>query len=137
MTAPQVAVNLERQQARAGYVGLGLVRNDGVAALIAVETRPVSAGSVARAAGAVLFVVMVKIIDPKLSATSKGYEEKQKEYLEELEKKLCGPTLLLLWNPSPPLYTWFGEVAVGLLGSYANGSFSVPAGEPPKPCGVV
>ena len=48
----------------------------------------IPAGFTALAAGAVLFIVMVKIIDPKLSATSKGYEEKQKEYLEELEKKV-------------------------------------------------
>jgi hypothetical protein len=34
----------------------------------------------------VLFVVMVKIIDPKLKAISEDYEVKQKKYLEELEK---------------------------------------------------
>jgi len=34
----------------------------------------------------VLFVVMVRIIDPKLKAISEDYEEKQKQYLEELEK---------------------------------------------------
>jgi hypothetical protein len=34
----------------------------------------------------ILLVVMVKIIDPKLKATSEDYEHKQKEYLEDLEK---------------------------------------------------
>ena len=48
----------------------------------------IPAGFAALAVGAILFVVMVKIINPKLSATSKGYEEKQKEYLEELEKEV-------------------------------------------------
>ena len=48
----------------------------------------IPAGFVALAVGAVLFVVMVKIINPKLSATSRGYEAKQKEYIEELEKKV-------------------------------------------------
>ena len=48
----------------------------------------IPAGFIALAAGAVLFVVMIKIINPKLSATSKGYEAKQKEYIEELERKV-------------------------------------------------
>ena len=34
----------------------------------------------------VLLVIMLKIIDPKLKAVSEDYEEKQKQYLEELEK---------------------------------------------------
>jgi len=34
----------------------------------------------------VLLVIMIKIIDPKLKAISEDYEEKQKKYLEELEK---------------------------------------------------
>ena len=34
----------------------------------------------------VLLVIMVKIIDPKLKAVSEDYEDKQKQYLEELEK---------------------------------------------------
>lgn len=34
----------------------------------------------------VLLVIMLKIIDPKLKAISEDYEEKQKQYLEELEK---------------------------------------------------
>jgi hypothetical protein len=48
----------------------------------------IPAGFAALAVGVVLFVIMVKIINPKLSATSKGYEEKQKGYLEELERKV-------------------------------------------------
>ncbi len=36
----------------------------------------------------VLIVVMVKIINPKLSAISEAYEKKQKHYIEELEKKV-------------------------------------------------
>ncbi len=38
--------------------------------------------------GIVLLLIMVKIINPKLSAVSRGYEIKQKEYLEELERKV-------------------------------------------------
>lgn len=34
----------------------------------------------------VLFVIMVKIIDPKLKAVSEDYEIKQRKYLEDLEK---------------------------------------------------
>ena len=33
-----------------------------------------------------LLVVMIKIIDPKLKAISEDYEDKQKKYLEDLEK---------------------------------------------------
>jgi hypothetical protein len=40
------------------------------------------------AAGLVLLVVLVWIINPKLSALSEGYEKKQKEYLEELEREI-------------------------------------------------
>ena len=48
----------------------------------------VPAGFVALGAGAVLFFVMKRVIDPKLSAVSRGYEKKQKKYIEELEKKI-------------------------------------------------
>ena len=34
----------------------------------------------------VLIIIMLKIIDPKLKAISEDYEEKQKQYLEDLEK---------------------------------------------------
>jgi len=45
-------------------------------------------GFVLLAVGAVLFVVMIRVINPKLTAISEGYEKKQKEYIEELEKKV-------------------------------------------------
>jgi vacuolar-type H+-ATPase subunit I/STV1 len=38
--------------------------------------------------GILLMVVMAYIINPKLSVISEDYEKKQKEYLEELEKKV-------------------------------------------------
>jgi hypothetical protein len=34
----------------------------------------------------VLLVVLIKVIDPKLKAISLDYEEKQKEYLKELDR---------------------------------------------------
>ena len=39
-------------------------------------------------AGIVLTAIMVYIINPKLSAVSRGYEQKQKQYLKDLEKKI-------------------------------------------------
>lgn len=36
--------------------------------------------------GVILFVVMFRIIDPKLKAISEDYEAKQKKYLEDLER---------------------------------------------------
>ncbi|UCF04159.1 MAG: hypothetical protein JSV33_09410 [bacterium] len=48
--------------------------------------RPV--GFVLFGLGIVLLLVMIYIINPKLSAISAGYETKQKEYLEELERKI-------------------------------------------------
>jgi hypothetical protein len=38
------------------------------------------------ALGIILLLVMIWIIDPKLKAISADYEEKQKNYLEDLEK---------------------------------------------------
>lgn len=38
--------------------------------------------------GIILIFVMVRIINPKLSAVSKAYEEKQKDYIEQLERKV-------------------------------------------------
>ena len=40
------------------------------------------------AVGLILLIVLVKIINPKLSAISEAYEAKQKEYIEELERKV-------------------------------------------------
>jgi hypothetical protein len=48
----------------------------------------VPAGFVILAAGVVLLVVMARIINPKLSAISEAYEKKQKEYIEDLERKV-------------------------------------------------
>ena len=45
-------------------------------------------GFVILGAGLVLMLVMIRLINPKLSAVSRGYEEKQKHYIEELEKKV-------------------------------------------------
>jgi hypothetical protein len=43
-------------------------------------------GFVILGVGAILLIVMIKIIDPKLKAISEDYESKQKQYLEDLEK---------------------------------------------------
>jgi membrane protein YdbS with pleckstrin-like domain len=43
-------------------------------------------GWVILAASLVLLLVMIWIIDPKLKAISGDYEQKQRQYLEELEK---------------------------------------------------
>ncbi|MFQ6109820.1 MAG: hypothetical protein ACE5L7_09755 [Candidatus Aminicenantales bacterium] len=43
-------------------------------------------GWVILGAGVVMFIVMIKIIDPKLKAISEDYEAKQKKYLDDLER---------------------------------------------------
>jgi ABC-type bacteriocin/lantibiotic exporter with double-glycine peptidase domain len=43
-------------------------------------------GFVILGVSAILLIVMIKIIDPKLKAISEDYESKQKQYLEDLEK---------------------------------------------------
>jgi hypothetical protein len=48
----------------------------------------IPAGFLILLAGIVLLFVMIHIIDPKLSAISEDYEQKQKEYIEELERKV-------------------------------------------------
>jgi sensor histidine kinase YesM len=45
-------------------------------------------GFVMLASAIVLLVVLVRVINPKLSAISEGYEKKQREYIEELERKV-------------------------------------------------
>lgn len=40
------------------------------------------------AAGIVLMLAMIWIIDPKLSSVSEAYEKKQKGYIEELERTI-------------------------------------------------
>ena len=48
----------------------------------------VTAGFVMLAAAILLLVLLVKVINPKLDAISEGYEKRQKEYIEELERKV-------------------------------------------------
>ena len=43
-------------------------------------------GYVCLATGIVCAVLMVKVIDPKLKAMSRAYEEKEKEFLDHVEK---------------------------------------------------
>ncbi|MGB2907721.1 MAG: hypothetical protein WBB73_11480 [Candidatus Aminicenantaceae bacterium] len=43
-------------------------------------------GWVMLGASLVLLVILIKVIDPKLKAISLDYEEKQKQYLEELDR---------------------------------------------------
>lgn len=45
-------------------------------------------GFVLVAAAIVLLLVMVYIINPKLTAVSEEYEKKQKQYLDELDRKM-------------------------------------------------
>lgn len=45
-------------------------------------------GFIILAAGIILLVVMIYIINPKLSAVSEEYEKKQKEYLKTLDRKI-------------------------------------------------
>ncbi len=55
---------------------------------VALSIMLIKIGFVMLAAGIVLLLVMIYIINPKLSAISEGYEKKQKHYIEELEKKV-------------------------------------------------
>ncbi|HUV35457.1 MAG TPA: hypothetical protein VMX58_00785 [Patescibacteria group bacterium] len=55
---------------------------------VALSIFLVPVGFVMLALGIVLLIVMVFVIDPKLSAISEGYEKQQKEYMEELERKV-------------------------------------------------
>ncbi len=55
---------------------------------VALSMFLIPVGFVILAAGVVLMLIMIWIINPKLSAVSEGYEKKQKEYLEELERKV-------------------------------------------------
>ncbi len=48
----------------------------------------IPAGFAILAAGIVLMLVMIWIINPKLSSVSEGYEKKQKGYIEELERTI-------------------------------------------------
>ena len=55
---------------------------------VALSIFLVPVGFVMLAAGIILLLVMVFVIDPKLAAISEGYEKQQKEYMEELERKV-------------------------------------------------
>ena len=48
----------------------------------------VTAGFVMLIAAVILLVLLVKVINPKLDAISEAYEKRQKEYIEELERKV-------------------------------------------------
>ncbi len=54
----------------------------------AMSALMMAAGFAILGLGIVLLLLMIRIINPKLSAISKGYEEKQKGYIEELERKI-------------------------------------------------
>ena len=45
-------------------------------------------GFILMGVGLILMLLMIYIINPKLSVISEDYEKKQKKYLEELEKKV-------------------------------------------------
>jgi hypothetical protein len=45
-------------------------------------------GFVLLAVGLILLIVLIRVINPKLGAISEGYEKKQKQYIEELERKV-------------------------------------------------
>lgn len=55
---------------------------------VAMSALLIPVGFVMTAVGIILTLVMVYIINPKLSVISEDYEKKQKQYLDELEKKL-------------------------------------------------
>ena len=48
----------------------------------------VTAGFFLLGAAIVLLVILVRVINPKLDAISEAYEKRQKEYIEELERKV-------------------------------------------------
>ena len=55
---------------------------------VAMSALLMPAGFVMTGLAIVLVIVMVRVINPKLSAVSEEYEKKQKRYIEELEKKV-------------------------------------------------
>jgi hypothetical protein len=55
---------------------------------VALSVLLIPIGYVILAAGVILLLVLLWIINPKLSAVSEGYEKKQKEYIDELERKV-------------------------------------------------
>lgn len=55
---------------------------------VALSALLIPVGFVLLILGILLTLVMIYIINPKLSVISEDYEKKQKQYLEELEKKV-------------------------------------------------
>jgi hypothetical protein len=55
---------------------------------VALSMLLIPVGFVILAAGIVMLLVMIYIINPKLTAVSEDYESKQKNYLEDLDKKI-------------------------------------------------
>ena len=55
---------------------------------VALSTLLIPVGFVLLAVGILLTLVMIYIINPKLSVISEDFEKKQKQYLEELEKSV-------------------------------------------------
>lgn len=55
---------------------------------VALSMLLIPAGFVILGAGIILLLVMIYIINPKLTAVSEDYERKQKSYLEDLDKKI-------------------------------------------------
>jgi hypothetical protein len=55
---------------------------------VALSVLTIPIGYVILALGVILLLVLIFVINPKLSAVSLGYERKQKEYIEELERKV-------------------------------------------------
>lgn len=55
---------------------------------VALSALLIPVGFVLLAVGVLLILVMIYIINPKLSVISEDFEKKQKKYLEELEKSI-------------------------------------------------
>ena len=55
---------------------------------VALSVFLVPAGFVMLGLGIILLLIMIYVIDPKLKAVSEGYEKQQKEYMDELERKV-------------------------------------------------
>lgn len=55
---------------------------------VALSTLLMPLGFILVGAAIVLTLLMIYIINPKLTVVSEDYEKKQKQYLEELEKKV-------------------------------------------------
>ncbi len=54
----------------------------------ALSALRITAGYIVLIAGIALLLLLVFVIDPKLAAVSREFEKKQKDYLEELDRKI-------------------------------------------------